>query len=1334
MDELNPTGANEEARERAKFIRQRQEQKESQGASQQKEETQQPQTTDHLMVDGQDLRNHPQFEELRLDIPWSKEEEKGEYPLDVYDRALNEDSEPDGKIDPIDNPWAIWIRRKHALTEEGHAGIETANAIKKGGLRLVSSVLTAPERYLDMATGEMQNIGGQLIDKRTNKPYTPDWDPLGDIKDPWLNSWWGNITHGAVKYGVGGALAAKIPGIAGLPVGSKLLASEGLVAAISEYSQGDNLTGQIAERVPWTRAVFLGLASGDYDHPLVLTFKNVLEEMGLGKLFGVIASKFGASDYAKTKADNVDAQIKEKGKLELKEELEFDKTQRKLLPGGTVKGLLPESPLTEFNPHRSGFRGHKNKPFSQPGQGSPASTGEPFDIHKQLNRTEDWGNEFGGTDSPMTPVAAQRGAQTSGFGTKFLREQAKKLLSDSQYKGLIREARENKQSFEQLFRPAFRRYQEVMGRHATATSTEDFWKPISEKKPFQTGDGVVSKNYKAWAMENVVVADLVNGALFRQLRDLNIAARELRDSTDVFAVDGLMDSVRDRLTFGLANVKRSRYLISTEFSKLKGPTGVLTPKAQKAIRERTVQLHTESKEAVDMMMKMLKEGQTDELAEAVMDVFSMQNKVQNWMDFDKWMVQKLRGGEFKGKVKTGQMIREIQGVFVNSILSGPKTPLRAMIGTTANSYLSSLHNLIGATMRIPFTGDFRLAQAAARNTYGMFEILPDSWKVFKASLNSNFGKNVDNLETRFSSRQRLNDQRFEAYGQWAETRGEWNDKMAFRIANSARWLNDRRWATWSPRVLASTDETFKYIMAKARSKELAFTSVYDDVANGRFTEITPELLRRAEDVHYNRYLDEAGDLDITKDLYLDKKFKEATLTEDLSGFSKRLEGVFQNTPWARPFFLFARTGVNGLKMNMKNTPLLGALMKESRDILMHSGDDFGELAMKYGIENADDLARQRNLIIGRQAMGNTIVMMAAAKYLEGGLTGSGPANRSQRQLWLDTGWERNTIELGGVRVGYETFEPYNTILQSVANIGDNMQLMGPEWAEDNLSRLAFSITASLPDVVSKSYMQGLSQFVDLFTADPGASVGKIAGNLANNTVPLSSLRNEVGKILNPRMRELNKGIFDSIRNRNLSSELLTLDGGLPIKSDLLNGDPLRDWNFFERMWNATSPVTLSLKPSKGRTLLHNSQYDLRLSVLSTPNDGPSLAKEPVVRSLFIKAIGDYRDSEGKNLEQKLNILAEQPNIQRSVELMYQNMRKGEWNVDPMKGYKHNIKIKEIFNKARDKAWAKVLRSNHPDVIRIMQEHKQQKIDTNKLRNKTSTYSANVEKVRQLNNP
>jgi len=1350
-EELTPTGANAQAIEDAEFIRARQQQQQaaSQGTA---EVTEEQAPTDHLMVDGQDLRNHPEYDELRLDIPWSEEEANGGYPAEIYDRvgyhdrwqdrvkSFGQEVGPDGRVDPIDNPRAIWLRRKHALTKEGDAGIESVNAIKKGGLKLVSSVLTAPERYLDMASGEMQNVGGKMIDKRTGKPYKPDWDPLGNVKNPWTNSWWGTLTEMATHYGVGGRWASKLPGVAGLPLTQKAMVAEGIVAGLSENSQSSNLTGQIAERVPWTREVFLGLASEDTDHPLVLTFKNVLEEMSLAKLFGEVAGKFGQGEYALKKADDVDAQIKEKGELELKEELEFDNAQRiyeiDRQLGGDVVDVNVVQPPKELSPYvqkqlaagasknKSGFRGHKNKPLAQPGQGSPTSRGKAFDIHRQMNRGDDWGNDIGSTDSVMTPVQAQRGAETSGFTPKFLKDKAKELLTDSRYEELIKEAKTNRVPISQLFGPAMERVQEIMGRHSTAIDTEDFWKPILDMKPAQTGEGILSENLKYWSVEQTLVADLVNGALFKELRNLNMAARELSDATDVFARDGLMDSVRDRLTFGLANAKRSRYLTSTEFAKFKGlDAAPLTPKAIKEIKKRTVQLHTESKEAVDMLMDLLKKGETDELAEAVMEVFSMNNKIQNWMDIDKWMKQKIIGGEFKGKVETGVLVRELQGVFVNSILSGPKTPLRAVIGTAGNAYMNSLHSLIGATMRAPFTGDYRLLQASARNTYGMFEIIPDSWKVFKANLNGNFGKKVDNIETRFSQKQRLSDQKMAAYEQWAYSdRGDWKHRMAFNVANNARWLNDNRFATWSSRVLASTDETFKYVMAKARSKELAFTSVYDEVSNGKFTEITPDMLKAAEDMHYSRYIDEAGDLDISKDLYLQKKFKEVTLTEDLKGLADLLDKAFDKTPWARPFFLFARTGVNGLRMNAKNTPIIGALMKESRDILMHSGDDFTELGMKYGIEGADDLARQKNLIIGRQAMGNTIVMMAAAKYMEGGLTGSGPANRSQRKLWEESGkWERNTIDFGGVRVGYETFEPYNTILSTVANIGDNMQVMGPEWAQDSLGRLAFAITASIPDVVNKSYMQGLTQLVDVFNPT-SRNLGRIGGNILNNAVPLSSLRNEMSKIINPRMRELNKDLGDSIRNRNLALEHLAPGSGpleeLPLKYDLLNGEPIRDWNFMERMWNATSPVSLSLKQGPGRTLLINSQYDQRMSVLQAPNNGPSLARESTVRSLFGKAIGDYRDEQGRSLEQILDQLAEQPAIIASVEEMHNDMRKGDWNMDPMKSYNHNSVIKYHFEKARKKAWAKIVREGHPDVLRVIKEHKDQNIETFRKRQAT----------------
>ena len=111
--------------------------------------------------------------------------------------------------------------------------------------------------------------------------------------------------------------------------------------------------------------------------------------------------------------------------------------------------------------------------------------------------------------------------------------------------------------------------------------------------------------------------------------------------------------------------------------------------------------------------------------------------------------------------------------------------------------------------------------------------------------------------------------------------------------------------------------------------------------------------------------------------------------------------------------MFAKTGVNGLRMNAKHSPIIGVLMKESRDILLHSGDDFGDLT-KYGITNADDLTRAKNLILGRQITGSAIVTLGAQKYLAGELTGNGPANRYRRGLWRDTGWIRNMMTFGGM--------------------------------------------------------------------------------------------------------------------------------------------------------------------------------------------------------------------------------------------------------------------------------------------------------------------------------
>ena len=280
-------------------------------------------------------------------------------------------------------------------------------------------------------------------------------------------------------------------------------------------------------------------------------------------------------------------------------------------------------------------------------------------------------------------------------------------------------------------------------------------------------------------------------------------------------------------------------------------------------------------------------------------------------------------------------------------------------------------------------------------------------------------------------------------------------------------------------------------------------------------------------------------------------------------------------------------------------------------------------------------------------------------------------------MWLDAGWKPRSIKVGGVWVGYDSVEPFNQILATLADVGDHSQLMGDEWTENQFQKLSLVIAQG---AASKSYLQGIQQFVDLFAGRPGQQNRIIAG-LMNNVVPMAGLRNELGKLFNPHMKELGSGIGDAIRNRNLISEHLSVDP-ISTKYDMLNGQPIRDYDFPTRMWNMFIPVQLNLDQGPGRKLLFDSGYDIRMSTYYGP-DGTDLSESPRLRSLFQQYIGMDR------LERKLNKLAEDPRVQASIEQMNHDLRNGNRDLDPQKYYLHNKLIHNLFRKAKLKAWAKM---------------------------------------------
>jgi hypothetical protein len=884
----------------------------------------------------------------------------------------------------------------------------------------------------------------------------------------------------------------------------------------------------------------------------------------------------------------------------------------------------------------------------------------------------------------------------------------KDLVSDERYEKLLKDAKKAGKSMRNVYGSVLNRVTEAAGRNYSDIN----WESLSRDADTISGFPVLSN-------EALEATDLINASLFKQVRDLGIGMREISGVADILDTDGPMKIAVDRLLVGLTNVKRSRYLMGSKFQGMNFPDAKTT---KKEILENLKVQRSESEEALFTFLKLAKDSPNDDMTKVLSEFFSMSNEVHNLTDFDAYMRATLRGGKFNGKKYGNRAVRELGSVMVHSILSGVKTPVRAIMGTATASFLRPLSAVIGASMP---GGDRALARASLAGANAYIQAIPEALKLFRTNLSAYWAGDVANMKTRFTEGVTKDDQTWAIMGKWAERQGSDMDQLAYRFTDVIRTLNDRNFLTYGTKIMGATDDAFTLLMARARAREKSMLDTMEAFKKGDIAEITPELLKTAENKFYSKLLDEDGNINLSSDLYLQSQVKEATLTTELSGLAKSLENLFNRAPMLKPFFLFARTGINGLEFGVKHMPILEKLSKEYRNIASATVDNLDSVR-EYGINSAQDLINAQNIRKGRLAIGSSVTFMAGMYYANGNLTGNGPQDRRLRKLWMDTGWQPRSFKVpspaGDVWVSYEAFEPFNNILSTIADIGDNMSLMGPQWAEQNFLKVALTVAGG---VTSKSYLQGVGQLLDLTSGEP-YQIQKIAGNIANNTIPLAGLRNDIGKTLNSPMREINKDVFSAIRNRNLSSEYIAPDD-LPIKYDVLNGDKIRDWNFMEKMYNLISPVAISLNNSPGRSLLWNSNYDLRLISYTAP-DGLPLKNHPQLRSEFQKYLGK------QGLEAKLNKLAKRRDVKLSVERMTKDSNSNlRGDRDPMTDYLHNKLIKQRFESARKSAWADVKRNNKKLLDELYAAQTKRKAASARTLRETSN-AGRIESIRKINNP
>ncbi len=1168
----------------------------------------------------------------------------------------------------------------------GAIGKEIGSAVSGGVVDTVSSATTFAERTADALSGERQR------EIEETGSYRPEWDPFYDYEDPIITkTWWGQLLRGTVHFGtmaLGTVLAAKGLAATGIPIlaagGAGLMgmgnitramAIGGISDLISKESDGHNALGSLRDHYGW---IDTPLSTKETDHPVMMKFKNIVEGMGIGLAFdgvGMLLGKGGKSARRQVIRRN-----------------------------GSIEDQTTTQALAQLRRGETEFRAEKNAPIAGRHQGAHTSTVEPGEAREQLKRTRtDWGSEDGSTGGVTTAVERERIARYGGTTDEIVETTLRGLMSDEKFKVELDSVKGNRKLLADTWRDAVTEYHKITdGREPFDMPAEEYLSELFEKQKatLPLGDEV----FETWSAETVVTADLVVGDLLKKLRDTGIAGRELKDFVSLDDIDGPAKQVIDTMLTALYQTKKSRFVASDYFRSFgAGKTKAQLNEAVNAAVKNEVE---DAKESIMSILKIAKDSPDDNLLNALFEAFSMMKNVNNLDDFDNWARKVLKGGRFSESQpdRTGAMIRSLQEMVSHSVLSGPKTPMRALLGTGTATFLRPMQTFMGAMIRYPFEGDSATIRSSLSAMNGMMEAIPEAFDLFFTKLNGYWSGELSTVRTRYTEFAK-GDYNWELIRRWAEDSGraDKTDRAIFAFTNMVRGINNNNMFSYSTKIMAATDDAFTFLLGRAKMREKAMRQVLDMQGNGiSLPKITPTLMRAYQDDFYGQIFDAAGNI---KDDATNFARKEVTLTQDLTGFAKGLNDVLTANPYVRPFFLFARTGVNGLALTGKHTPGFNFLVKEFNDIAFASADNLGSLK-KYGINTVEELANAKALQTGRFAMGSAVTFMAANAWMSGKLTGNGPSDRQKRQGWIDGGFQPRTIQLGDYRLGYDSIEPFNLILSTVADVGDASMLMGEEWTERELQKISLVIAQSIS---SKSYMAGIQQLVDLAAGRPG-QVERIAASITNNTIPLAGLRNEMGKLITPHMREINSGVFQSYRNRNLFAEYLP-GRDLPLKFDMLNGKPLKDHDFMTRAFNMISPVSLNLDQSDARDFLFNSGYDLRMSTYYAP-DGTNLTDDPDIRSAFQQAIGE------QNLEYELDKLSRDKRMISSMQTMIADIKAGRRGEFDARDYYHNQVIDRLFKNARKIAWNKI--SKNENIAALIAE--QEEIKQKQLNKKFSSYN------------
>lgn len=687
------------------------------------------------------------------------------------------------------------------------------------------------------------------------------------------------------------------------------------------------------------------------------------------------------------------------------------------------------------------------------------------------------------------------------------------------------------------------------------------------------------------------------------------------------SIDGVLDNSRqvdallNRLQFLLMETGKSKYIKGFALNALKeNPSDVAAGIAK---READVA------EYITGLKDMF--SQDPSMVRAYLDVMALADGNVKALDE---MYQFAKDKVFNWKSFVGKdgarsaFVDALTGIMYNSVLSGPKTVMRALVGNALTTYMRPAQAVIGGALM----GDRKAFAMGLSTMRTSFEAIGEAWQIHKLALNA--GK--DNLEKiPFFETGRLPvtmTDDWKNVGQVIEKTGTTADKAMYHMTTALYDFNNWIGVKYPMVSMNAIDAGTRVLVGRMEAKMRAFSKAWDETGGN----VSKELVDKYDKEFRTQIFDHKAQE--IKSEYSTRVSQEIGLMLPLEGKVGQLENFINNNPAVRPFFMFMRTGWNALELVQKHTPILARFNDEVKAVLGASADNL-EPVMKYGITAPEQLLEAQAVMRGRIAAGYLTVGSAIGMYMSGNLTGNGPANRETRNAWIQSGWRPRSIKLGDKWVSYDSLEPFTSFISMVADIGDNSNLLGEPATQAWYRKLGYLIGMN---VSNKSFLAGLGPLNEVLSFNPAQSA-VWAANVVNNQLPWAGARNEIANIFNPGMRELDtdwrKGI-QTIINRNPGAK-----DQLPKKFDILDGSVVREHEPLVRLVNAVSPIQINFTDNDTRRLLRESGYDIAFTLKT---DSKRNELDAPTRSRLQNLMGQ------QNIEKKLESLFKEPAIKAEM--------------------------------------------------------------------------------------